>query len=175
LLPLNTNLATPSLTRRLASMSYESLLVFAILLISNLLFSVLLEQKHALYLRHLLQGWLFLVTCAYFVWFWTHGGQTLPMKTWRLHLVTSDGANVDMKRAIGRCLLCWLWVLPGLGIASALPSQHWSQALAPVALNILLGALTIYLDPQRQFFHDRIIGTRIVDASPSPTSAKPVK
>lgn len=152
---------TPSLKRRMASMLYEAMLMFGVLFISGLLFSTLLEQRHALYMRTMLQDWLFLVIGLYFVWFWTHSGQTLAMKTWRIRLVTSDGREVKAKRAIARYLLAWLWILPGLAAAWALDAKNWMLAVIP-AMNILLWALSVYLDPQRQFLHDRIAGTRIV-------------
>lgn len=151
----------PSLKRRLASMIYEAMLLFGVLFVSGWLFSTLLQQRHALYLRSILQDWLFLVIGIYFVWFWTHGGQTLAMKTWRIRLVTADGKNVGIKRAIGRYLLAWIWILPGLALAWTLGAKNWMLVMIPLA-NVLLWALTIYIDPERQFLHDRIAGTRIV-------------
>jgi uncharacterized RDD family membrane protein YckC len=142
-------------------MLYEAMLMFGVLFFSGWLFSTLLQQRHALYLRSVMQDWLFLVIGVYFVWFWTHGGQTLAMKTWRMRLVTNDGQTVSAKRAIGRYLLAWLWVLPGLAAAWALGAKNWMLVLIP-ATNILLWAMTAFLDPQRQFLHDRIAGTRIV-------------
>ena len=157
------NTSTPSLKRRLASMLYEAMLLFGVLFFSGWLFSTLLQQRHALYLRGALQDWLFFVVGLYFVWFWTHSGQTLAMKTWRLRLVTRDGQAVKTKRAIGRYLLAWLWILPGLALAWAIGAKNWLLVLIPFA-NVLLWALTAYLDPQRQFLHDRIAGTRVVNA-----------
>jgi uncharacterized RDD family membrane protein YckC len=145
-------------------MVYEAMLLFGVLFISGWLFSTLLQQRHALYLRNALQDWLFLVLAVYFVWFWTHSGQTLAMKTWRIRLVTRHGEEVKMKRAIGRYVLAWGWVLPGLATAWALGAKNWMLVLIPAA-NMLLWALTIYLDPQRQFLHDRIAGTKVVSVT----------
>ncbi len=155
-------------------MLYEAMLIFGVVFISGWLFSTLLQQRHALYLRGVLQDWLFLVIGIYFVWFWTHSGQTLAMKTWRIRLVTSDGQEVKVKRAIGRYLLAWLWILPGLAAAWAFDAKNWMLILIPAA-NFLLWVLTAYLDPQRQFLHDRIAGTRIVrvpDLPPKSTARK---
>jgi uncharacterized RDD family membrane protein YckC len=151
-------------------MVYESMLLFGVLFISGWLFSTLLQQRHALYLRTALQDWLFLVLGVYFVWFWTHRGQTLAMKTWRIRLVTRDGKDVSTKRAVGRYLLAWGWVLPGLATAWVLGARNWMLALIPAA-NMLLWALTIYLDPQRQFLHDRIAGTKVIVATEEPAKA----
>lgn len=154
-------------------MVYETMLLFGVITISGALFSILFQQRHALYLRHALQAWLLLVVTAYFVWFWTHSGQTLAMKTWRIRLVTADGKAVDAKHAIGRYLLAWLWILPGLALAWAIDAKNWVLLLLPGA-NMLLWALTAYLDPQRQFLHDRIAGTRVISVDPDPVKAASV-
>ncbi|WP_050479682.1 RDD family protein [Herbaspirillum rhizosphaerae] len=156
---------TPSLRRRLCSMLYEAMLLFGVLFISAWLFSTLLQQRHALYLRHALESWLFVILGLYFIWFWTHGGQTLAMKTWRIRLVGADGLPVGALRALARFLLSWLWFIPGLALAWALGAKNWMLVGVPVA-NLVIWAALAYLDPQRQFLHDRIAGTRLVDLNP---------
>ncbi|TCS39607.1 RDD family protein [Paucimonas lemoignei] len=153
-------------------MLYESLLLFGVLFIAGWLFSTLLQQRHALYLRHAQQVWLLFVLGAYFVWFWTHGGQTLAMKTWHIRLVGVDGKPVTVWRAILRYLLAWLWFLPGLAVAWALHAHTWTLVLIPVA-NMIAWALATYLDPQRQFLHDRFAGTRLVVSPPLVKPKKP--
>lgn len=142
-------------------MVYEAMLLFGVLFISGWLFSTLLQQRHALYLRHSLQEWLFLVLGLYFIWFWTHGGQTLAMKTWHIRIVTTKGTELNIKRAICRFILAWCWVVPGLALTWMLGAKNWMLIFIP-AVNIVIWALTAYLDPKRQFLHDRIAGTCIV-------------
>jgi uncharacterized RDD family membrane protein YckC len=151
-------------------MLYEAMLLFGVVFISGWFFSTLLQQRHALYLRHAEQTWLFVVVTAYFVWFWSHGGQTLAMKTWRIRVATASGAPLSMVRAFARYLLAWVWVLPGLALAWAIGAKNWSLILIPAA-NALAWALTIYLDPNRQFLHDRLAGTRIVACPAVPAKA----
>lgn len=141
-------------------MVYESMLLFGVLFVSNLIFSTLVEQRHALYLRHALQAWLFLVVAAYFVWFWTHGGQTLAMKTWRMRLVDVTGRPVGYARASLRYILAWFWILPGMLLAWMGGAQGPWLIVFP-AVNLLLWAMTAYLNPQHQFLHDRLAGTRL--------------
>ena len=145
-------------------MLYESLLLFGVMFIAAWIFSTLLQQRHALSLRHGLQYWLFIVLGAYFVWFWTHGGQTLAMKTWRVCLVSACGAPVSITRAAVRYLLCWLWFVPGLLLAKLLDAHSWLLVAIPAA-NVLLWAGSALLDPKRQFIHDRVVGTRLVQLS----------
>ncbi|MEO0318526.1 MAG: hypothetical protein RL404_2203 [Pseudomonadota bacterium] len=149
------------LKNRLLCMVYEAMLLFGVLFIATWLFSTLLQQRHALYLRDALQDWLFVVLGAYFCWFWTHGGQTLAMKTWRIRVITRDGNPVRWRRALLRYVFAWGWFLPGLALARAIGAQGWMLLLLP-ALNFALWALAALLDRDRQFPHDRVAGTRVV-------------
>lgn len=161
--PARRPMSAPSLKRRLCSMAYESILLSGVLFISTWIFSTLLQQRHALYLRHALESWLFVILCLYFVWFWNHGGQTLAMKTWRIRLVGKDGAKVNAVRAFVRFLLSWLWFLPGLALAWEWGAREWMLVGIP-AINIVVWAALAYLDPARQFLHDRMAGTRLIDS-----------
>lgn len=142
-------------------MLYEAMLLFGVVFIAGWLFSTLLQQRNALYLRHALQYWLFFVVGAYFVWFWTHGGQTLAMKTWRIRIVDRHGRPLGYGRAFLRYIMSWLWFLPGLVIAWATGARGWWLALIP-ASSVVLWALTSRLSSDRQFYHDKLSGTAII-------------
>ena len=154
-------------------MVYEAMLLFGVLFMATWLFSTLLQQRHALYLRGALQDWLFVVLGLYFVWLWTHGGQTLAMKTWRIRLVDKNGASLSWARALLRYLLVWLWFLPGLALARLLDAQGWMLVLIP-SLNFVLWTAAVYLQAERQFPHDWISGTRLIQlAAPQKKNARP--
>ena len=127
-------------------MLYESLLVFAIAFVAGLIFSAAAGGDISGAARHVFQLYLFGVLGAYFVWCWRHGGQTLPMKTWRLRLLSADGTPVSTARAMVRYALAW----PSLALAGA-------------------GILWALFDRERQFLHDRLAGTRIVTTAARPT------
>lgn len=159
---MDTPVTHPTLKRRFSAMLYESMLLFGVLFIAAYAFSVVFEQKHALYMRHALEAWLFFVLGVYFTWFWQRNGQTLAMQTWRIRLVTTAGERVSYLRAFGRYLLSWLWFLPGLMIAKLVDAEGWMLVLIPLA-NMVLWTLAVNLDPKRQFLHDRIAGTMLVN------------
>lgn len=149
------------LKNRLFCMVYEGMLLFGVLFISGWLFSTLLQQRHALVLRHAQQAWQFIVLGGYFGWFWTHGGQTLAMKTWRVRVVSNDGTSLRWPRALLRYVLAWLWFVPGLLAAWLLDARGWMLVLLP-ALNVALWAAAARLRADRQFLHDLLAGTRLV-------------
>ncbi len=128
----------PAILRRLASMVYELLLIIAVLLIAGLIYTLLRNPRAPGGMIYF-QIYLLLVVGGYFAWFWTHGGRTLAMKTWRLRLVAADGGPVSLRQA----LLRFLFALIGLGCFG-------------------ISVLWAWFDADRQFLHDRLAGTRLI-------------
>jgi uncharacterized RDD family membrane protein YckC len=156
----------PGLWRRLACFLYEGVLLFGVLMVSGWLFSTLTQQRHALLGRHALQAFLFVILGIYFVWFWSHGGQTVAMKAWHIRLVDRHGAPVSQPRAFARYILSWLWFLPGLATLG-LMGLHGGGAITTVLVVGVLGyALLALLNGERQYWHDIACGTRLVTWRP---------
>jgi len=158
-----------SLARRLAALSYEILIVTALILVVGFLTLPLVGRPgsaHKLEVpdlpaRVLSFCTLFSAGALYFTWSWTKGRRTLPMKTWRMQLVRSDGRTVDAKTAIVRYLAAWIGPAAAIAAYAALkPMGAGVHALWFLALNFVWALV----DSKRQFLHDRIAGTRIVIA-----------
>lgn len=131
--------AFAGLSRRLAALAYEFLLVLALVFFTAFAFQGATASLLEGVIRHLFQAYLFLVIGLYFIPCWARGGQTLPMKTWRLRLVSRQGTRVSPGQAMLRYLLAWGSLLTlGFGFVWA----AW--------------------DADRQFLHDRLAGTRII-------------
>ncbi len=129
---------SPGLARRFACAVYELLILAALVLVACFPFLALTGEATAGWRRHLLQAYVLFVIGAYLVGFWTHGGQTLAMKTWRIRLESAGGGPVSRPAAIRR----YLFALAGLALAG-------------------VGFLWAFLDRDRQFLHDRLAGTRL--------------
>jgi uncharacterized RDD family membrane protein YckC len=163
-LTADTNGNAPTVRRRLAALLYEAVILFGVVFIAGYLFSTLTQQRNGLTHHNLLATWIGLVVGVYFVWFWTHSGQTLPMKTWRLRVVAADGKPLSTGRAVARYVFAWLWFLPPLALHPLL-GLKLPQTLLIAGIWFVLWAATGRFDPQRQFLHDRLAGTRIVSVS----------
>jgi hypothetical protein len=61
-------------------MVYEAMLLFGLLFIATWLFSTLIQQRHALYMRTPLIIWLFTVLGVYFIWFCINLGERYKPK-----------------------------------------------------------------------------------------------
>ena len=102
----------------------------------------------------------FAAGALYFGWSWTGGRRTLPMKTWRLRLVRTNGTAPPVRTALVRYVAAWIGpALALLAYVALRSSGLGAHALWLVALNYLWA----FVDPDRQFLHDRVAGTRIVD------------
>lgn len=158
----------PSLRRRLACFIYEGLLLFGVSVAVGLLYSPLMQQRNALDHRQGLMFALGLAYALYFGYFWTHGGQTLAMKTWRLRLIRVDGSELGAGRALQRFVLSLMWW--ALPLASTLQLRQWGLGIGPVSAVAILGILGYALLsrrlPGRQFAHDLLSGTALVDHQP---------
>lgn len=153
---------TPGLARRLACFVYEGVLLFGVVMIAGYLYSSLTQQRHALEGRGGLMAFLFVVLAIYFVWFWSHGGQTVAMKAWHIRLVGADGRPVGQARALARYLLSWIWFLPALGSAHVAGLRSGGAVFGVLAAGVLAYAALARLHPQRQFWHDAVCGTRLI-------------
>lgn len=151
--------------RRMACWIYEGMLLFAVVFLAGWLFSTLGQMRDAMdQRRSLLQAFLFVVFGIYFSWFWSRG-QTLAMKTWNIRLVDRGGNPVSQWRALARYSLSWLWFLPPLAVLAfyKLPGPE----MAVIVLGwVALWAQLSRFHPQRQFLHDALAGTRLVDSRP---------
>lgn len=160
-------LAAPGLMRRLAAFTYEGVILFGVVMIAGYLFSTLTQQRHALQGQWGLRAFLFLVLGIYFVWFWSRGGQTVAMKAWHVRLVGMAGQPVSQARALCRYLLSWLWFVPALAAAWAAGLSSSAEIFGLMAVGVVAYALLARLHPQRQFWHDVVCGTRLIDWRPA--------
>jgi uncharacterized RDD family membrane protein YckC len=130
-----------SLARRIMSLAYEALLLSAVLLAGTLPFVLLFRDADPMAARPLLQLYLVAIAGLYFGWQWLRGGQTLPMKTWRLKLVARGGGPLTKAHVLRRILF---------GLAGT--------------ITMGAGFFWALVDADRQFLHDRLAGTVIVNS-----------
>ncbi|NHZ63455.1 RDD family protein [Massilia genomosp. 1] len=165
-----TPVATPTLKRRLICMVYELFLLTAVVMLGLLIFLLITQKMSQGVIEHGRTVVLFLVPGAYFIYSWTGSGHTLAMKTWRIKLVKVGHATVPLKAAVVRYLLGWGWVLPALVICWRFHLTGKSQVASALAINIVAWGMTVFLDKDRQFLHDRLAGTRLISL-PKPVKA----
>ncbi len=152
-----------SRAKRFASMMYEGVLLFAVIFLADMVFDILTQSRHGLMFREGRQVWLFIAIGAYFLVCWHRGGQTLPMRAWHIKLVGDQGYRASFKQLLLRYFLMWLLPLAGMALIHALViATNW-PAIYMFAIVAPFLAFIPTLGSDRQFLHDRLAKTRIID------------
>ena len=159
-----------SVRRRLAATVYEALLLTAIAMLVGFATLPLVGPRAGNVALNgpiplpTLPGRMISLLCllaawgAYCIGFWTAGRRTLPMKTWQLVLETPAGVPIGWRVAAIRYLACWIG--PACAVAAYI---IWRSHGAGAWACLLLGINYVWaaIDPERQFLHDRIAGSRL--------------
>lgn len=101
------NLPTASLTRRLAALLYDGLVILALyILLGGLLVTAISELQGSEQLVRLspamVMTLLFSFCFLYYNHSWRRGGQTIGMKAWRIRLVSVDGQPLRLSHSMLR-------------------------------------------------------------------------
>lgn len=112
--------ATPGIARLLAAMFYDLVLLIGILLLATTLVVVPLQISHDSTIldgNRLFQLYLAAVVLLFYTWFWSHGGQTLGMRTWKFKVVSQSGEPISLLLALKRLILAAVTLaLGGFGL-----------------------------------------------------------
>jgi uncharacterized RDD family membrane protein YckC len=73
---------------------------------------------------------------VFFGWFWTHGGQTLGMRAWKVKVANFDGTSLSWQQAFIRYLLMLIFSIIGL--------------------------VWVLIDKERLALHDRLSKTQLI-------------
>jgi uncharacterized RDD family membrane protein YckC len=125
--------------RRLGSLLYEVLTVIALWLLASALITTFSGSAVSGVPRTMLQFISVAIISGYFLWCWTHGGQTLAMKAWRIRVVDDHGEPLSAIHAASRL------VLASAGMCLAGAGLWWTL-----------------LDKEKQYLHDRLAHTRLI-------------
>ncbi len=127
-----------SLMRRLAAMAYDTVLLVGVFFLATLGW-IFLQRGQAVSPNTLaFDGYLFAVSYLFFGWFWTHGGQTLGMRAWKIRLSGENLKTVSWRAATIR---------------------YFAATLSMLAMGT--GFLWALLDRDKRTFHDLISNTKI--------------
>lgn len=148
----NTNIA--GLTRRLAAIFYDFLLLLSVVLSTAIIIPAIMtfsgvqatiEEGQTVHEiepfidASFFQIYFVFITCIFYCGFWKKNGQTLGMQTWRLKLIDQQGSPLTFNQ----CFLRWFTAGLSLGCAG-------------------LGYLWAIIDKEGLTWHDRLSKTRVI-------------
>ncbi len=99
---------TPGILRHIGAILYDLLLLLALLMVATTLVVVPLSlhgEEVAIGNSPLFRLYLLVVGAGYYLWFWSLGGQTVGMKTWKFRLTDESGRTPRTTTALLRLLL----------------------------------------------------------------------
>lgn len=101
----------PGLLRRFSAMVYDALVLLAILFLATAVALPLNYGEAFASTQFFYPVYLLVVSFLFFGWFWTHGGQTIGMRAWKIMLTSNTCESVNWLQAFIRfssALLSWL-------------------------------------------------------------------
>ena len=127
------------LLRRLLAMTYDSLIVLALLMLAGFIALPFTGPDTRAGQDILFTLYLLLVWFSYFAWCWKTTGATLGMRAWRIRLISERGGQPG-------------WAACALRFVTAMVS----------GLAVGAGFLRALFDPQRRCWHDLASGSRLI-------------
>ena len=124
--------------RRLAALFYDLLVLVALWMIAAALvllaFHGDVDVANQPRMYHLtLQGVLLALSAIYFVVSWSHGGQTIGMRAWKVRIIDADGRSPSVQRSLARFALALVSLIAGFGFICCLfdaERRAWHDVIA---------------------------------------------
>lgn len=128
----------PGFFRRLGAQLYDAFLLIALLIFANALLYLFATDESIRYHQSLHRSYLVAVSFIFYGWFWTHGGQTLGLRAWKIKVLTLDQKPISWKQSLLRFITAIIsWAGLGLGFAWILIDKKrysWHDHLSKTAL-----------------------------------------
>ena len=135
---MSTALKSAGFFRRLAAILYDSLLLVAVLFAATAL-ALPINHGEAFASDNLYYpAYLIFVSFLFYGWFWTHGGQTLGLRAWKLKVLTFEQRPLSWTQAALRfSTALFSWMFFGLGFLWILLDKNnrgWHDHLSKTAV-----------------------------------------
>lgn len=138
-------------TRQLLALFYDAWLLAAVFMVAS---AITLPFTHGEPVKPgnpFMTSYIFFVWYGFYAWFWTHGGQTLGMRSWKIKLISDTGEPLSLWHTLLRFLTgipAWLFI--GIGcyllIADKPELSHpVIDALSKLPSSVVLGVGCVLL------------------------------
>lgn len=102
--------------RQLLALFYDAWLLAAVFMVASALTLPFTHGEPVKPGNPFMTTYILFVWYGFYAWFWTHGGQTLGMRSWKIRLVTTNGEPLNLWHALLRFISgIPAWLLTGIG------------------------------------------------------------
>jgi len=152
---------TATLTRRLLAFFYDVLLLLGVLFAVSACAVAINKGEAVTHPAYYLS--LILTAFVFFGWFWTHGGQTLGMRTWKIKITSDHSNKVSWKQAAIRFISVLVVLIPTMvGLIWWFSDTTMRPAAVLAMLPVMFGLIWLLFDQQRLAWHDKLSKTRLI-------------
>jgi uncharacterized RDD family membrane protein YckC len=171
--PITTQSQVPAtIIKRLLAIFYDSFLLIAVLFLAMAVMLLVSGGYQFQAGNPLMTVYLLVVSYVFFGWFWTHGGQTLGMRAWKLQVQQYNGEAITWRQAAIRFVTAvpaWIVLFLGIALAADIPlhAHPWLAQLSrlPEWLILIVGIVWLVLDQWPNGWRDKGSRTRIIKLS----------
>lgn len=164
------------ISKRLLAIFYDSFLLVAVLFLATAVMLLITGGYQFQAGNPLMTVYLLLVSYVFFGWFWTHGGQTLGMRAWKLRIQQPAGEAITWRQVTVRfvtALPAWIVLFIGIALTADIPlhTYPWLDQLSrlPEGLILIAGVVWLVIDQWPDGWRDKLSGTRIIKLNKSPS------
>ncbi|OQW73318.1 MAG: hypothetical protein BVN35_12525 [Proteobacteria bacterium ST_bin11] len=130
--------SAPGFLRRLAAACYDAFLLLAVWFFATAIALPFNAGQAFASDQFFFPLYLLIISFVFYGWFWTHGGQTLGLRAWKIKVCTPDGHCPDWRQAGVRFIGALLsWACLGLGFFWCLVDKNgqcWHDYLSKTRL-----------------------------------------
>ena len=158
-----------TITKRLLAVIYDSFLLIAVLFLAMAVLLLVSGGYPFQAGNPFMTIYLLIVSFAFFGWFWTHGGQTLGMRAWKLRIQQQTGEAITWRQAAVRFVTAvpaWVVLFIGMALVADIPlhAHPWLDQLSrlPAWLILIVGIGWLVVDQWPDGWRDKVSGTRVI-------------
>jgi uncharacterized RDD family membrane protein YckC len=174
--PTSNNLLAASFFQLLGVWLYDFMLLCAIWLLAGIVYIIPAQMLTPIdssktdnlstteFTGPIFYTYLFIISWFFFAWFWTHGGQTLGLRSWSLRLQTKEGFSLNWTQSLVRFLVAGMPWIAALFIYKQTMSQHLIPEPYQYSVFLIgfIGIFWIIIDKEKRSLQDYFSDTCIV-------------
>jgi len=165
--------------RQFLAIFYDAWLLAAVFMIASAITLPLTGGEPVKPGNPFMTTYIFFVWYGFYAWFWTHGGQTLGMRSWKIKLVTGNNESVNLWHALLRFVSgipAWLFIGVGGYLMSTTQTNFEHpviDALSKIPSGIVLGTGCVLLVTGllKNSWRNRFSSTMIISTAKPKTGA----
>ncbi len=156
--------------RQLLALFYDVWLLAAVFMVASALTLPITQGEPVKPGNPFMTSYIFFVWYGFYAWFWTHGGQTLGMRSWKIKLISQTGEAVGLWHALLRFISgipAWLFITAGgyFSFADQPEMKHpVLDALSKLPGSVVLGAgiLLLISGHMKRSWRNQFSSTQVV-------------